>query len=59
MDREEFYRLKKVQAKKKRDQAEEDAKAALQKASQGGDRSGGTELAAADLLADKDPDVIF
>lgn len=57
MDREEFFRLKKVQAKKKRDQekAEKEKKAASNPDSEsgGGGRAG-------DLLSDgKDEDVIF
>ena len=63
MDREEFFRLKKVQGKKKRDAARADAeRAALQK--QIGDAREIQPLEAgdtggADLLASKDEDVIF
>lgn len=66
MDREEFFRLKKVQGKKKRDAAAADAqRAALQaeKEAEGEDayvppaESGDT--GGADLLASKDEDVIF
>lgn len=61
MDREEFYRLKKVANKKQRDVAAADAelkakKRADEKAEQQGNDNGGP----ADLLADnEDDDVIF
>ena len=60
MDREEFFRLKKVQGKKKRDAAAADAKRAelemqgeMVRPIESGDTGG------ADLLASKDEDVIF
>jgi V-type H+-transporting ATPase subunit D len=58
MDREEFFRLKKVQAKKKRNQEEEDTKKREAKQqNEGGDSEGGGK---GDLLAEgKDEDVIF
>jgi len=58
MDREEFFRLKKVQGKKKRDAAESDAKKALEnrplddvEATLGGSSS--------NMLEEKDEDIIF
>ncbi|KAM0752656.1 hypothetical protein T439DRAFT_323272 [Meredithblackwellia eburnea MCA 4105] len=60
MDREEFFRLKKVQSKKKRDNAIKEAEAAAKAASEGG---GAGDAAAAGagqgLLNEKDEDVIF
>ena len=60
MDREEFFRLKKVQGKKKRDAAKADAEREEKKKPgiemapvESGDTGG------ADLLASKDEDVIF
>ena len=67
MDREEFFRLKKVQGKKKRDAAAEDARREAEQkalvalgASQESSLliTSGTE-AGADLLDNKDADVIF
>ncbi|KAF6763930.1 vacuolar ATP synthase subunit D [Ephemerocybe angulata] len=64
MDREEFFRLKKVQAKKKRDTAarEEEAKAKAQHEQPtlvDLALDGDAEEASADLLRSKDEDVIF
>lgn len=63
MDREEFFRLKKVQGKKKRDAANADAKR-VELQEQAGENvvfppveSGDT--GGADLLSNKDEDVIF
>lgn len=58
MDREEFFRLKKVQAKKKKNQEEEDTKKRVAKQqNEGGESEGGGK---GDLLAEgKDEDVIF
>lgn len=60
MDREEFFRLKKVQAKKKRNQDAEDTKkrAAKQQSQDDNEAEGGERKG--DLLAEgKDDDVIF
>ncbi|KAH8925305.1 V-type H+-transporting ATPase subunit D [Atractiella rhizophila] len=54
-DREEFFRLKKVQAKKKREKAED----AVGQEESGGMVETAGEGRAVDLLADKDEDVIF
>jgi len=60
MDREEFFRLKKVQGKKKRDAAEADAKKALEQGSSSGIQDQDDEgTAATNLLEEKDEDVIF
>jgi V-type H+-transporting ATPase subunit D len=59
---EEFFRLKKVQAKKKRDAAEAEAK--RKEANAGAERHkddgiGGGAAGGADMLDSKDEDVIF
>jgi len=60
MDREEFFRLKKVQGKKKRDAAEADAKKALEKPDTDDVPAPRDESeAGVNLLGDKDEDVIF
>ncbi|KAF8969833.1 ATP synthase subunit D-domain-containing protein [Flammula alnicola] len=66
MDREEFFRLKKVQGKKKRDTAARDAAQQADAAHQAQIHSavdlsldGGGEEGSADLLSGKDEDVIF
>lgn len=60
MDREEFFRLKKVQAAKKKRQAASDAETEATEKAQGGgldvlEESPGTDM----LNQDKDEDVIF
>ena len=62
LDREEFYRLRKFQGKKKRDatQAEEEAKKkALELQRQGNPVVSEADVAGEDLLETKDGDVIF
>ncbi len=67
MDREEFFRLKKIQSKKKRVQAEKDEevkKANEEAAKRGEDKNpdegiGGGAGGGGDLLDQKDEDVIF
>jgi len=62
MDREEFFRLKKVQGKKKRDATARDAALALVEASATEESFDGAvtgEEASTDLLSSKDDDVIF
>jgi len=60
MDREEFFRLKKVQGKKKRDATARDAELALVEASATEEESlDVVEEGSADLLSSKDEDVIF
>ncbi|KAG8905276.1 H(+)-transporting V1 sector ATPase subunit D, partial [Tulasnella sp. 408] len=61
MDREEFFRLKKVQGKKKRDAAAAEAKRLADLKAAGGEiEEGATDRApAANLLEEKDEDVIF
>ena len=65
LDREEFYRLKKVAGKKQRDTAAEDEELKVRKeaqqAAQGGAKAGKEEEDGepADMLADGDDDVIF
>ena len=61
MDREEFYRLKKVANKKQRDVAAADAELkAKKKADEKAERQGNDNDGPADLLADnEDDDVIF
>jgi len=71
MDREEFFRLKKVQGKKKRDAEAAEAKRKAELAAQGlesgptaptalsADAPAEDETAAVDLLSSKDNDVIF
>lgn len=68
MDREEFFRLKKIQAKKKRDTAESEAVRAKQRAAADergeevhpDDGIGGGEAGGKDMLDQgKDEDVIF
>ncbi|KAF5330618.1 hypothetical protein D9619_005922 [Psilocybe cf. subviscida] len=65
MDREEFFRLKKVQGKKKRDTAARDALQATKEQDNANqtavksDPSTAEDEPAVDLLADKDADVIF
>ncbi|KAL5489808.1 VMA8 [Sanghuangporus weigelae] len=60
MDREEFFRLKKVQGKKKRDTAKADAeRAELQKIADDVQPLETGDTGGADLLASKDEDVIF
>lgn len=64
LDREEFYRLKKVAGKKQRDTAAEDEelkarKLALEAAAQGKAKDQKTDEEPADLLAEGDDDVIF
>ena len=59
LDREEFYRLKKVSGKKERDAKAAEAARALEKASQSGKRQNDVE-GSKDLLGDEDnEDVIF
>ncbi|GAA5999955.1 hypothetical protein JCM10207_005988 [Rhodosporidiobolus poonsookiae] len=70
MDREEFFRLKKIQSKKKRDTAAREVEEAAKRAAEneadaegGGQRKSANEDAGTEgtqnLLADKDEDVIF
>lgn len=62
LDREEFYRLKKVQDKKARDTAAQDAeqkKQALEAAAREEKVGHAEATESADLTADKDDDVIF
>lgn len=51
MDREEFFRLKKVQGKKKRDHAEREDEARQQR-----EQAGHDEAPSENLIADKDED---
>jgi V-type H+-transporting ATPase subunit D len=62
LDREEFYRLKKVQGKKKRDVAvaeEEAKKKAADLEAQGQSASFGAEAGNEDVLSTQDEDLIF
>ncbi|CAA7271547.1 unnamed protein product [Cyclocybe aegerita] len=59
MDREEFFRLKKVQGKKKRDNAARDANLEEHGPSAIDDAIGAEETGGVDLLSSKDEDVIF
>ncbi|POY75166.1 hypothetical protein BMF94_1798 [Rhodotorula taiwanensis] len=61
MDREEFFRLKKIQSKKKRDTAakELEDKQKRDRAEQEGERNVGVPAESANLLQDKDDDIIF
>lgn len=61
MDREEFYRLKKVANKKQRDTAEADAEMKARKEAQGNKGNDGDEDSGpADILGEnEDEDVIF
>jgi len=61
MDREEFFRLKKVQGKKKRDAEAALKKALLDEAERGGDGENNISIGGGggDLLGSKDEDVIF
>lgn len=58
MDREEFFRLKKIQSKKKRDTAakELEDKQKRDRAEQEGERNVGVPAESANLLQDKDDD---
>ena len=60
MDREEFYRLKKVSGKKERDQKEADAELAAQKEKKKGGSDKENEAESVDVLGEhEDDDVIF
>ncbi|KAJ3507935.1 hypothetical protein NLJ89_g6026 [Agrocybe chaxingu] len=59
MDREEFFRLKKVQGKKKRDNAARDANLEEHQPSAIDNAIGPEETGSVDLLSSKDDDVIF
>ena len=61
MDREEFYRLKKVANKKQRDNAAADAEMKARKEAQGyKENNGDQDSAPADILgAEEEEDVIF
>jgi len=59
MDREEFFRLKKVQGKKKRDAAEADSKKALEQSQLGIPVEDDESEGPSNLLEEKDQDVIF
>jgi V-type H+-transporting ATPase subunit D len=63
LDREEFYRLKKVQGKKKRDAtvAEEEAKKKAAQLEETGGKlaQGGRDTTAEDVLGTQDEDLIF
>lgn len=61
LDREEFYRLKKVSGKKQRDAAEQEAEREQSKKDAGikEKESAAVEAETQDLLADQDEDVIF
>ncbi|GAA5875526.1 hypothetical protein JCM3774_003657 [Rhodotorula dairenensis] len=59
MDREEFFRLKKIQSKKKRDTAARDLEDAQKRDAVEADRRGGAVDAPVNLLQDKDEDIIF
>lgn len=60
LDREEFYRLKKVANKKQRDTAAQDAEMKAKKEAQGGKENRGDSSGPSDMLAaEEEEDVIF